>query len=45
MVRDRLASGTYQDFDALEKELLLIFENAMAYNPPEHIVYKVCVYV
>ncbi|KAF5833950.1 hypothetical protein DUNSADRAFT_9562 [Dunaliella salina] len=41
MVRDRLTSGQYDhSYDEFRKELLLIFENAMAYNPPENFVHQ-----
>jgi hypothetical protein len=43
MVRDRLASGRYDNSFALfERELMLVFQNAKAYNPPENFVYQVC---
>ncbi len=42
MVRERLMSGMYdKSFDDFEKDMLLIFENAMAYNPPENFVHQV----
>ena len=40
VVRSRLVSGEYNSIESFSNDVHLVFDNAMQYNPPGHVVHK-----